>query len=61
MQAPHLEDEIYIVLEGSARLRVNDLEHDVGPGMILFVGATNEHSFFDIVEDLTIVAIFGPA
>lgn len=61
MQAPHLEDEIYIVLEGSARLRVNDCEHEVGPGMILFVGATNEHSFFDIVEDLTLVAVFGPA
>ena len=26
MQAPHLEDEIYRVLEGRARLRVNEQE-----------------------------------
>lgn len=61
MQAPHLEDEVYFVVEGSARLRVNDHEQDVGPGMVLFVSATTEHSFFDITEDLTLVAIFGPA
>ena len=59
MQAPHLEDEIYIVTEGRARLRVGDQEHDVGPGTILFVRATAEHSFFDIEEDLTLLAFFG--
>jgi len=29
--------------------------------MVLFVGATTEHSFFDIEEDLTLLAIFGPS
>jgi len=61
MQAPHLEDELYMVLEGRARLRIGDQEHDVGPGMLLFVSATTEHSFFDIVEDLTLLATFGPS
>ena len=51
MQAPHLEDELYLVIEGRARLRVGGSEQEVGPGMVLFVGATTEHSFFDIVED----------
>lgn len=60
MQAPHLEDELYVVIEGKARLRVGGTEKEIGPGMLLFVGATTEHSFFDIVEDLTLVAIFGP-
>lgn len=60
MQAPHLEDELYLVLEGRARLRVDNQEHDVGPGMALFVSATTEHSFFDIMEDLVLVAVFGP-
>ena len=30
-------------------------------GTILFVGATTEPSFFDIEEDLTLLAIFGPS
>ncbi|MBL8453545.1 MAG: cupin domain-containing protein [Zoogloea sp.] len=61
MQAPHLEDELYMVLEGRARLRVDGQEQEVGPGMVLFVGATTEHSFFDITEDLTLMAMFGPS
>jgi len=61
MQAPHIEDEIYYVVEGKARLRVNDQDQEVGPGSILYVQATAEHSFFDITEDLTLLAFFGPA
>ena len=60
MQAPHLEDEVYVVLEGKARVQVGEQQQDVGPGSILFVRATTEHSFFDITEDLTLLAIFGP-
>ena len=60
MQAPHMEDEIYVVLEGKARLLIDGVEQQVGAGMVLFVGATTEHSFFDIVEDLTLLAVFGP-
>jgi mannose-6-phosphate isomerase-like protein (cupin superfamily) len=61
MQAPHLEDEIYFVVSGKARLKVGDLEKEVGPGAILYVKATEEHSFFDISEDLTLLAFFGKA
>ncbi len=60
MQSPHAEDEIYIVLKGSARLSVNDEEQSVGPGTVLFVKANTQHSFFDIDEDLTVLALFGP-
>ena len=61
MQAPHLEDEIYYVVSGKASLKVKDQVQDVGPGSILYVQATTEHSFFDITEDLTLLAFFGPA
>lgn len=61
MQAPHLEDEIYVVVEGRARLRVGEQEHAVAPGTILFVRATEKHSFFDVEEDLTLLAFFGSA
>ena len=59
MQAPHLEDEVYVVLDGRARLRIDDKDHEIGRGTILYVRATEEHSFFDIEEDLTVLAFFG--
>jgi len=59
MQAPHLEDEVYLVVSGRAKLEVDGQQHEVTPGKILFVRATTEHSFFSIEEDLTLVAFFG--
>jgi mannose-6-phosphate isomerase-like protein (cupin superfamily) len=61
MQAPHLEDEIYFVVSGKATLRVGNDEKEVGSGSILYVRATEEHSFFNISEDLTLLAFFGKA
>jgi mannose-6-phosphate isomerase-like protein (cupin superfamily) len=59
MQAPHLEDEVYLVVSGRARLKVGEQQQEVSAGTILYVRATSEHSFFDIEEDLTLLAIFG--
>jgi len=59
LQAPHDEDEVYAVIAGRARLRIGDQEHDVGPGTILFVRATEEHSFVDILEDTTLLVFFA--
>lgn len=59
MQAPHLEDEVYFVVSGRARLRIDGQEREVTAGNILYVRATSEHSFFAIEEDLTLIAIFG--
>ena len=59
MQAPHLEDEVYYVVEGKARLKIKDKVHDIKPGSVLYVRATTSHSFFDIEEDLTVLAFFG--
>ena len=59
LQAPHAEDEVYVVLAGKARLRVGEVEHTIGPGHVLFVRATTAHSFFDVEEDLTVLAFFG--
>jgi mannose-6-phosphate isomerase-like protein (cupin superfamily) len=59
MQAPHDEDEIYFVLSGSARMRLGDEERTVGPGSLLYVGATTRHSFFEIEEDMTLLVMFA--
>ena len=52
MQSPHLEDEVYVVLEGKGRLRIDDKDHDIKRSNILYVRANTLHSFFDIEEDL---------
>lgn len=61
MQAPHLEDEIYFVVSGHAWLQIGSQEREIKAGNILYVQATSEHSFFNIDEDLTLVAVFGPS
>ena len=59
MQAPHDEDEVYMVLSGKANMRLGDEERAVGPGSLLYVSATTEHSFFEIQEDMTLLVMFA--
>jgi mannose-6-phosphate isomerase-like protein (cupin superfamily) len=64
LQGPHDEDEVYYVVSGKARLRVDGDEQTVQPGSILYVRATSDHSFFEIEEDMTLLVFFasgGPA
>jgi mannose-6-phosphate isomerase-like protein (cupin superfamily) len=59
MQAPHDEDEVYLVLTGKARMRLDEEEREVGPGSLLYVGAATSHSFFEIYEDMTLLVFFA--
>lgn len=59
LQSPHDEDEVYYVVQGRARLRVEEEERVVGPGSVLYVGATSEHSFVEIEEDTTLLVFFA--
>lgn len=59
MQSAHEEDELYLVLEGRARLRVEDEDHRVEKGTLMYVRTACDHAFFDIEEDLTVLAFFG--
>lgn len=59
MQTPHDEDEVYFVLSGRARLKVADEEQRVEPGTVLYVRATEVHSFFEIEEDMTLLVFFA--
>ena len=36
MQAPHLEDEVYLVIEGKARVRIESNEKEASKGRCLF-------------------------
>ena len=59
MESAHEEDELYFVLEGRGRLRVEEEEHIVEKGTLMYVHAACEHTFFDVEEDLTALAFFG--
>ena len=59
LQNPHDEDEVYYVLSGSGRMKVGGEEQSIGPGSVLFVRASSEHSFFEIDEDVTLLVFFA--
>ena len=59
-QQPHDEDEVYVVLEGSGVLEVEDTATTLAEGMALFVPAGAEHRFI-AYEQLSLLVIFnGP-
>ena len=59
-QAPHTEDEIYVVRSGRATLVTASGTAEVGPGSVVFVPAMETHQFTEILEDLAMVVIFAP-
>ena len=59
MQSPHDEDEVYYVIEGRARMKIGDTEREVGAGSVLYVRATETHSFFEIEEDMVLLVFFA--
>ena len=61
LQAPHTEDELYVVMAGQARIMVGDDDRAIRPGSLIFVAAGVIHRFHDITERLVLVVAFGPA
>ena len=60
-QSPHDRDEVYYVIEGSARMRIHETEHAIRPGDVIFVKAASPHRFFAIEEDLLLLVFFTEA
>jgi mannose-6-phosphate isomerase-like protein (cupin superfamily) len=59
-QAPHAEDEVYVITAGRARLTTPDGETEVETGHAVFVPAGEVHAFVDISEDFAALVIFAP-
>lgn len=60
-QAPHVEDEIYYIVAGRAKVQIGERHYPVETGATIFVAKEIEHRFHEIEEDLTILVIFAPA
>ncbi|ADB29325.1 Cupin 2 conserved barrel domain protein [Kribbella flavida DSM 17836] len=59
-QAPHREDEIYVVTSGRASIVTPGGAEPVGPGDVLFVPAGEPHHFAEVTEDLALLVFFAP-
>lgn len=60
-QHPHTADEVYVILSGVAKIRVDDELHDVREGSVVSVDRGRDHGFVDITEDLHVLVVFAPA
>lgn len=60
-QKPHHEDELYYVVRGRARIKIEGEHSDVRAGSVIFVEAEREHRFYDIEEELEVLVLFAPA
>ena len=61
MQKPHTEDELYHIVQGKGRFRMEDEDFEVREGSIIYVPANAAHKFHSITEDMIILVIFAPA
>ena len=60
-QTTHGQDELYIVMQGSGVLLIDDVRHPFETGDVLFVAANQNHQFVEFTEDLVTWAVFwGP-
>jgi mannose-6-phosphate isomerase-like protein (cupin superfamily) len=61
VQAPHAQDEVYIVARGRGALFHDGKRDSFEPGDFLFVAAGVEHHFEDFSDDLLVWRVFyGP-
>ena len=61
IQAPHMEDEMYYVVEGKAKIKVADEDRAVKAGSLIYVARNVVHRFHSIEEDLIVLVFFAPA
>ncbi len=60
-QAPHTQDELYVIVQGRGVLHHDGKQDAFGPGDVFFVAAGTEHHFEDFDDDLAVwVVFFGP-
>jgi len=58
VQTPHTRDEIYVVISGRGKFRLDDKIVDFIAGDVLFVPAKVPHRFEDFSDDLSTWVIF---
>ncbi len=57
-QDPHLNDEIYYIINGNGYLRVNDKDIEVKEGRVIFVPARIKHNFHSNNKEIIALYVF---
>lgn len=61
IQAPHAQDEVYVIMRGRGMLFHDGRRDAFETGDLLFIAAGTEHHFEDFTDDLAVWVIFyGP-
>src|SRR5689334_1035085 len=58
IQAPHLQDELYIVVRGRGILYHDGKRDQFQAGDLMFIAAGTEHRFEDFSDDLAVWVVF---
>ncbi len=58
-QEPHQYDEIYYVMQGKAKIEIEDKTFPARKGDVIFVKALDVHRFVDIEEDIHLLVFFS--
>lgn len=61
VQDPHRQDEVYVVLEGSAVIDVDGRTSAVSAGAVVYVPRGVPHRFTDVSDGLRVLVVFAPA
>lgn len=60
-QEPHSIDEVYYIVRGNGFIKMEDKDHKIKPGSIIFIPSKVEHKLHGNNQDLVIFYIFGGA
>ena len=58
-QGPHLEDELYFVIEGKGYINMSEENHPISKGSFIFVPSKTKHYFHDNKERLVVLYVFN--
>ena len=59
IQGPHLEDELYFVIEGKGYINISEENHQIGKGSFIFVPSITNHYFHGNKEPLVVLYVFN--
>ena len=61
VQDPHAQDEVYVVLEGSAVLTLDGEDRPLSVGSVAYVPRGVPHAFHRVSDGLRVLVVFAPA
>jgi mannose-6-phosphate isomerase-like protein (cupin superfamily) len=59
VQTPHQADEIYLVVEGSGYIEINERKNRISKGNLIFVPSNARHRFIRHHQDLIVLYFLG--